>query len=75
MTIPAHPHRTPAPHSLLAALPQAQASANPQSAAEARAKLIAQGVIKERTPQKAEKPVEQAGFFACIKFILKRWFR
>lgn len=28
----------------------------------------------EPVPQTAEKPV-QAGFFACVKFILMRWFK
>lgn len=71
MTIPANPHRT---HSSQRSRKRKR-QYRPQSAAEARAKLIAQGVIKERTPQTAEKPVEQAGFFACVKFILMRWFK
>jgi hypothetical protein len=62
MTIPAHPHRT---HSSQRS--RKRKRYKPRPAVSIRKEM-------EPVPQTAEKPV-QAGFFACVKFILMRWFK
>lgn len=71
MSIPAHPHRT---HSSQRSRKRKRPYRAQRSAERIRAEMEATGVIVPCEP-KNEKPVEQAGFFACIKFILMRWFK